>query len=305
MKTETFSIIGKKGEKLFAYRWLPEIEPVAIVLISHGMVETVERYGRLAERLTQEGYGVYGIDHLGHGRTANTIDEIGVLGKNDFPIMVDTLEALRIQACEENPDKKVFLLGHSMGSFLSQTYIQKYGNTIDGVILSGTSGKTPGLRGLKTFVDLVTLIHGKNTRAKLLDAIQFGGYNKKFRPNRTAFDWLNRDEKEVDAYIDNPYCGMIVTYSFFQCLVNGSMAMHRKRNMKDVPITLPIYIFSGTKDPVGEFTKTVSWLIEEYKKIGILDVSHRFYEGGRHEMINELNRDEVAKDLIKWLDQHN
>ncbi|MBC7961131.1 MAG: alpha/beta hydrolase [Vallitaleaceae bacterium] len=304
MKKETFIMKETKGAEIFVYKWSPETEAVAVVQISHGMVETAERYERVARALTEEGYIVYANDHIGHGKTAKSIEEIGILEKEDYERMVASLYQLTTLIKTQNPKMKVFLFGHSMGSFLAQRYIQKYGHELAGVILSGTAGKSAETGALKMVVNVLSAIRGKNTRAHTLSKVQFGGYNNKFNPTKTAVDWLSKDEKEVATYVNDPYCGAVVTYGFFQCLLDGAGIIHKKEEMLKIPKSLPIYLFSGSKDPVGGFTKTVRWLAQRYKALGIQEVTSKFYEEGRHEMLNEVNREEVTKDLLTWLKHH-
>ncbi len=303
MKKETVILQEDKGAKVFLYKWLPESEPKAVLQVSHGMVETALRYERFAQFLTYEGYAVYAQDHLGHGLTAPNIEAIGVLEKDDFERMVDTLELVGDEINKDFPKCKRFLLGHSMGSFIAQRYIQRDPKRLAGVILSGTAGKAPELKVMKVLVNLLTYIKGSKARAYFLNKVQFGGYNKAFAPNRTPTDWISSDEKEVEAYIANPYCGAVITYGFFQCLLEGLSKIHKKDEIEKVPKDLPIHLISGSRDPVGNFTKSVTWLVNEYQALGIKSVTHHFYPGRRHEMLNEINRDEVMGDLLEWLEE--
>ena len=292
---------------IYAYRWLPDNGTAAkgVVQISHGLSETAARYGRFAASLTADGYAVYANDHRGHGMTAKTPELAGDAGENSFNMTVGDMRLLNDIIHEENPALPVFLFGHSMGSMLAQSYIHLYGDTISGCILSGTCGK----QGLE--LDIGTMIAkremrkiGPTSRSRKLNALMFGKYNDAFKPARTDFDWLSRDEQEVDKYVDDPFCGGVCSSEFYYYFLMGMKEIHRRKNMEEIPKTLPIYIFSGEKDPVGGNCKTVKWLIREYQNLGIKDVSHRFYPEGRHEMLNELNRDEVVADVIAWLNAH-
>ncbi|MGE5629340.1 MAG: lysophospholipase [Solirubrobacterales bacterium] len=285
------------------YKWVPEVPIKGIIQISHGMAETAIRYERFAEFLTEEGYIVYANDHRGHGKTAGIIENIGYLGENDgFQLLVDDMHELTTIIKNENPNVLFFLFGHSMGSFLCQRYVQLYGNEINGVILSGTNGKQGFILNLGIIISRIEIIlNGRKSRSIILNNMSFGGYNKNFKPTRTEFDWLSRDTYEVDKYINDKFCGGIFTASFFHDLFNGLKKIEKLSSIASIPKNLPFYIFSGTIDPVGNFTKGVLKLIDTYEKQGMKDITYKFYPDGRHEMLHELNYMDVIKDTIKWL----
>ncbi|MFD3155521.1 alpha/beta hydrolase [Haloimpatiens sp. FM7330] len=307
MKKETFIFKDKTGLNIFVYKWIPDdnIDIKAVVQIAHGMAETAARYERLAEQLTQSGYVVYANDHRGHGKTAKEVDKVGNLGEDGFNNMVQNMHQLEKIIKKENDNIPVYIFGHSMGSFLLQRYICIYGKEISGAILSGTCGK----QGM--IVDIGRIIAkreikkiGRDSRSKKLNNLSFGGYNKVFKPNRTEFDWLSRDEKEVDKYVKDPYCGGIFTAGFFYDFLGGLKLIANQKEISNIPKELPIYIFAGDKDPVGNRGKGILKLVKTYKKYKIKDLKYKLYKDGRHEMLNEINRDEVMKDIIEWLDSH-
>lgn len=307
MKKENFTFKDEEGVEIYTYRWLPEEgDTKAVVQISHGMAETAARYERFAEGLTKSGYAVYCNDHRGHGKTAGSVEKLGYLADSDgFNWLVKDMHELTEIIKKENPSLPVFIFGHSMGSFLTQKYISNYGNEIKGAILSGTNGKG----GI--IVDIGLLIAkneckkiGRKSKSEKLNKMSFGSYNNSFKPTRTEFDWLSRDEKEVDKYIKDEYCGTVFTAGFFYDFLTGLKDIHKKETMTKIPKELPIYIFSGEKDPVGKNSKGVMQLIGMYKKLNIKNVDYKIYKDGRHEMLNELNRDEVIKNTIEWLDTH-
>lgn len=307
MKEEVFTFKDSQGVELFVYKWMPEnLEAFkGILQLAHGMAETAARYRRFAEALTKEGYIVYANDHRGHGKTAGTLEKVGYMGEDGFNWMVKDLYELNCLIKNENENLPVFLMGHSMGSFLTQSFIYRYGNQLSGAILSGTAGKMGPIINLATWIAKREVKkQGAEAKSLKLNNLSFGGYNKCFKPARTEFDWLSRDEKEVDKYIADPYCGGIFSAGYFYDLLKGLKENHKIENMNKIPKELPIYLFSGEKDPVGSNTKTVSQLINTYKSLGIKDVSYKFYKDGRHEMLNELNRDEVTRDIIDWLKTH-
>lgn len=304
MKKETFTFNDPQNEEIHVYKWFPEGEPKAIVQLAHGLVETADRYERFAEVLTKEGYGVYINDHRGHGKTAKVVENVGHMGRYGFSWMVRDMQILTQIIKRENPGLPVFLFAHSMGSFLAQEYVKNYGRELKGLVLSGTAGKTAGVAMGSLLAQMYKRVKGPKVKNKTIDKMAFGSFNKPFAPNRTQFDWLSRDEAEVDKYIANPFCGIVCTNSFYHSFYEGLNKLHDERTMRRVPKDLPIFIFVGDADPVGGKTVTVKWLIDKYKELGIKDVSYIFYKGGRHEMLNETNRDEVMQDTVNWLNSH-
>ncbi|CAN7687593.1 lysophospholipase [Paenibacillus sp. LjRoot56] len=300
-----------QGIKHYVYEWLPseDVGFKGIVQIAHGMAETAARYERLADVLTKNGYAVYANDHLGHGRTAGSLEAVGKFGKDGFHAMADAMgqitSQIRTRYAESN--LPLFMLGHSMGSFLTQyymgSYLERYPTHVQGILLSGSNGKEGPV--LQVGIGIATLeaaIRGDHFRSVLLTALSFGSFNTKFKPNRTAFDWLSRDEREVDAYINDPYCGGIFTSGYFRDFFKGLMEIHTLQHLARIRKEIPIYIFSGEDDPVGGQGKGIRSLIKTYEKLGIQDISYKLYPGGRHEMLNEINRDEVMGDIVARLD---
>ena len=305
MNAETFTFKAPDSVDIFVHKWLPEEDaPIkAIVQVSHGMAEHSARYERFANALGRAGIGVYANDHRGHGQTAGDADKIGYFADaNGWNQVVDDMVRLTGIIAENHPGIPIFLFGHSMGSFLSRTYITRYGNEIKGAILSGTGGD-PGLLGKVGLMiaRLESWFRGKTARSPMLNNLSFGGFNKAFKPNRTDFDWLSRDDAEVDKYVADPFCGGIFTAGFFVDLIGGINFINKPEAIGMVPKGLPIFLFSGALDPVGDNTKGVQQVCDGYKKAGIEDVSMKFYEGGRHEMLNETNRGEVFEDVIRWV----
>lgn len=295
------------GHEIFIYKWMSEeITPKAVVQIAHGMAEHAGRYGAFAEKLVGNGYIVYANDHRGHGKTAGSLDNVGFFAEHDgWMRVVEDLNEITATIKEDHPGLPVFLLGHSMGSFLLRTYMFLYGGNINGAIISGTAS-SPGLLG-----DIGSLVAGLEARRKgirgksmLMHNLSFGGYNKAFKPNRTDFDWLSRDQKEVDKYIEDPFCGAVFTAGFYRDLLWGLKTIHKKENIRRIPKNLPVFIFSGDNDPVGNNGKGVSQVYNSLKKNGIADIELSLYKDGRHEMLNETNREEVYRDVIAWMDSH-
>jgi len=278
---DNFTFDGCDGRKIFTYRWLPS-EPVRGVLqVSHGMGEHALRYLEPLQPLIGAGIAIYANDHRGHGRTARDKKDLGDFGASGFAGVVDDMARLSRIARQENPGKKLILLGHSMGSFAAQIYVVDHSALIDGFILSGSAA-----------FDML-----QNPRGGLSTIGE--GMGK----TRTPFDWLSRDENEVDAYIADPLCGFTVNdTSRASMFAAGAPAIDPKalaRIRKD----LPFYIFAGDKDPINADLSRLWPLVERYKKAGIIDITTDFYPDGRHEMLNETNRDEVVTNLRNWIER--
>jgi alpha-beta hydrolase superfamily lysophospholipase len=306
MKAKTFTLKGADGAKIFVYAWLPDGKPAAAVQIAHGMAEHAARYERFAGALTGAGYAVYANDHRGHGKTAGSLAAVGWIAEKDgWDLVLDDMHRLTETIKKENPGVPVFLFGHSMGSFFSRGYIARWGGEITGVVLSGTGGD-PGLLGKVGVIvaKIEKALKGGKAKSPLMTSLSFGAYNKPFKPNRTDFDWLSRDNAEVDKYVADPYCGDVFSSGFWVDFLSGLGSLYRSDYMPKVPKGLPIYLFSGEKDPVGNNTKGVHEVYDAFKKAGVTDVSMKIYPNGRHEMLNETNRDEVEKDVIGWLNKH-
>lgn len=307
MLEKNFSFKDSQGVDIFVYKWEPEqgVNIKGVVQIAHGMAEHAKRYGHFAEKLTSSGYIVYANDHRGHGKTAESVEKIGYCGEDGFTWKVKDMKQLTSIIKKENPKQPVYLFGHSMGSLLSQTYMFLYGEELKGVILSGTSGKQGVLVSLGILIAKGQVKKlGPEAPSLVMDKMSFGKFNDRFKPIRTKFDWLNRDEKEVDKYIEDPLCGGVFSAGFFYDFLNGVKNMHKKENMAKIPKTLPIFLIAGDKDPVGKECKTISSLIQAYKKLGIKDVNYKFYKDARHEILNEINKEEVMRDVINWLNIH-
>jgi alpha-beta hydrolase superfamily lysophospholipase len=306
MKAHTFTLKGADGAKIFVYSWLPDSKPLAAVQISHGMAEHAARYERFAEALTAAGYAVYAPDQRGHGKTAGSLEGVGWIAENGgWDLVVDDLHRLTGTIKEKHPGVPVFLFGHSMGSFLSRNYIARWGSEVRGVVLSGTGGN-PGLLGKVGILvaRLEKILKGGKAKSPLMTSLSFGAFNKPFKPNRTDFDWLSRDKAEVDKYVADPYCGGVFSAGFWADFLTGLDSLYRPDYLPKVPRNLPMYLFSGEKDPVGNNTKGVREVYDSFKNAGFTDVTLKFYPDGRHEMLNETNRAEVFKDVIDWLKKH-
>ncbi|MBQ8080586.1 MAG: lysophospholipase [Clostridia bacterium] len=287
-------------EDLTAVVWLPDGKPRAFIQILHGMAEHIERYDRTATDLCRYGYAVVGHNHKGHGPETPK-EELGYFYEREgWSKLVEDAHAVSDAIRSRYPGVPLVVLGHSMGSFVAREYVIRYGDEIDALVLSGT-GWHPA--GLCTTAGLLAKCCNRKRPAKLVDRIAFSANNKPFEPARTPFDWLSRDKQEVDKYIQDDYCGFVFTGAAFADMFGGLKELTKLERLEDIPHTLPIYFMSGDKDPVGNMGKSVHEVARQFKQAGVTDVTVHLYDGARHELFNELNRDEVIRDLVSWLNE--
>lgn len=260
-----------------------------VVQIAHGMAEYSNRYAQFALELCKHGYAVYINDHLGHGQSVASDEALGFFGDNGANSMVEDMKQLSDIARQEYPNLPFFLFGHSMGSFLARKYSAKYGHILDGAVYCGTSGANSAVGMGVLLADTVIKSEGQMYRSKFLDSVAFGSYNRKTAKN-TAFDWLSRDEKEVEKYVHDKHCGFLFTANGFKTLFSLLKEVSAKVWYNTVPAELPILLISGDKDPVGEYGKGVTEVYKTLRKTGHTGVMMKLYPEARHELLNELNR---------------
>lgn len=292
---------------LFVYRFLPERAPRAVIQIVHGMAEHAGRYARTAEQLVNAGFAVYAADHRGHGRTAISSQELGFFAaRHGWRRLVADVQCVQEHIAAEHPGVPRFVLGHSMGSMVVRDYLCRYAaasERLAGVVLSGTSGNASVQARLGRLVAYAERLRlGPRGKSALLDRLSTGSFNRRFEPARTTCDWLSRDALEVDKYVADRLCGFGLTVQGWIDLLDGIVRIEQQDNLRCMRKSMPLYLLSGDRDPVGGSTRGVRWLIARLRKLGVHDVTYRFYPDGRHEMFNETNRDEVHRDLIEWLD---
>ena len=305
MQSTTTTVTASDGTALHTNRWLPDGPPKAAVQLAHGMAEHSARYARLAAALTDARFAVYAHDHRGHGTTGGEDGHGFFADENGWASVVDDMRRVTRLAQDENPDLPLFLLGHSMGSFLARSYVIEDSGDLAGLVLSGTGGD-PGLLGKAGLLlaKAEARARGRRHVSPLLDKLTFGQYNAAFKPNRTPFDWLSRDEAEVDAYIADTMCGQTFTSGFFVDLVGAQPTINDRRKVARIRRDLPILLLSGEKCQVGANGRGPREVAEQLRSVGVTDVTCTLYPGARHEIFNETNRDEVTADLIRWLDAH-
>ncbi|MBM6402799.1 alpha/beta hydrolase [Phycicoccus sp. CSK15P-2] len=305
MQSTTTTVTVADGTEIFTHRWLPDGEAKAVLVVAHGMAEHSARYARLAETLTAAGYAVYAHDHRGHGRTASAADH-GYLADHDgWATITADLRTVVAHASSEHTGLPVFLLGHSMGSILARTLVIGGSSELAGLVLTGPTSHTEALTraGAGIAATEARLRGGRHTSA-LMDKLSFGQYNAAFKPNRTDFDWLSRDDAEVDAYVADPLCGNTFTSGFFSDLMGGLLLVNDRHKVAGVRRDLPVLVLAGDQDPVGAGGKGPRQVTEQYREAGLTDVTLTLYPGARHEIFNETIRDEVTADLVRWLDAH-
>ncbi len=302
MKEKHFTFTADDGVKLFVYRWLPDVGcGKAVVYIAHGLAEHAGRYERLAEDLTEEGYVVFANDHRGHGKTAQSLDELGYFGdENGWSRILKDIEQISQAAKREYLGHPVILFGHSMGSLIAQHLATR--GSFDAVAMSGANGLVGPLVHVGKLITRIERARlGRLGKSELLNKLSFDAFNKPFAPNRTAFDWLSRDEDEVDKYIADPMCGFLCSTQLWLDLLGAITEAAKPEFRARVPKELPIYLFSGSRDTANAEGRGSTALAEYYRSIGMEKVSYRIFTQARHETLNETNREEVTEHLIDWM----
>ncbi len=278
MVSSRFTYQGADGATIAAFRWSPRDTPKAVLQLAHGAGEHSLRYLEPLAPLIEGGYAIYSADHRGHGATAGSIDRLGEFGPGGAAAAIDDMAILSRLIRSAHPGRPLALLGHSMGATFAQVYFTEHHEMLDALVLSGTAA--------------AWVPRGDRRRV-----------NEGFANPRTDYDWLSRDAAEVDKYIADPYCGIRFTkesvVSFNSVRARSADAAYLSEVRKD----LPIYIFVGEDDPSNAKLTRITPLIDRFTEAGLTDVTLKVYPGGRHEMLNEINRDEVVADLTAWLDR--
>jgi alpha-beta hydrolase superfamily lysophospholipase len=305
MISEIFFLKAEDSTQVFVYSWLPDhdVRIKGVLQIVHGMAEHAGRYHDFAKHLTTHGYAVFANDHRGHGKTAGSLHETGYITKtNSWRAILQDIFTLNGYIRNKYPDNKIVLMGHSMGSFYARAYLEEFSSTINALILSGSAWHNPLLLNFGLLVaKLQCFLRGEKNRSSLLDKLSFGAFNKRFEPAKTPFDWLSRDNHICTKYTADPFCGFVCTSSFFRELFRLLKMVQSRKLYACVKKEFPVLIFSGSMDPVGNFSKGPKSMYAFLKDKGFTDLTLNLYPEGRHEMINEINRKEVYKDVVNWL----
>jgi alpha-beta hydrolase superfamily lysophospholipase len=292
------------GRKILIDRWWPDndAKAKAIVQILHGLGEHPARYERFARVCNHRGYTVYAHNHRGHGENCPE-SELGHFADADgWNRVISDVLVVQQEIRSHHEDAPLVILGHSMGSYVAQAFLMQHPQTADALILSGSS--LPPRRQLvpgHLVARLIAWRQGRRPKSALLNRLGFGEFNKRFQPNRTAFDWLCRDEAEVDRYVADPLCGVDSSNGLWADLTGALLQVRKRSSLQRIPATLPVLITGGEMDPVGGKVG-MSRLAEAYRRSGHSNVTLKTYPDGRHEMLNEINRDEFTADLLTWIE---
>ena len=288
--------------KIHYCRWTPEGEILGIVQLVHGIAEFVERYDDFANYLTSQGYLVVAEDHMGHGQSIKGGSTQGFFHGGWFTAVDDTYRLMQ-DTMAQYPGVPYVLFGHSMGSFMARTILAKYPDSgIAAAIICGTGWlPTAPLPMLLKVVEGICKKNGEENPSEQLQQMVFGGYNKRIPDARTGCDWLSRDTESVDAYVAHPLCGFTPACGLLRDMMKGIHYNQQSKNLKNMKKHLPVLFIAGAEDPVGPYGKGVEKAAKEFRKAGMINVACKIYPDCRHEILNELNRQEVYQDVANWL----
>lgn len=294
-----------KNYKIRCMEWIPDGEIKSVLQITHGMMEHIGRYREFGIWLAERGVAVVGHDHLGHGKTVMDKEEFGYFGTNGgTDCVIKDIRRVTVYCKKHYPDKKLFLLGHSMGSFLTRRYLSVYNDGPDGFILMGTGAPADALVfSGKLLAEWMIKIKGKRYRSKLLYDMSLGNYNQKFKPTKTPQDWLTRDEKWTKSFCEDELCQFVFTVSAYRDFFRVMLKAGEMEKKKAIRTDAPILIVSGDKDPVGDDAKGVRKVYQRYSDAGVTDLTLGLYEGARHEILHETNCEEVFSDIFEWMER--
>jgi alpha-beta hydrolase superfamily lysophospholipase len=291
------------GTRIACLEWRASGKPRATVAIAHGAAEHGRRYARFAAALTAAGYATLAIDHRGHGRTGR-LARLGVFADTDgWNRAVADLHRFIEVARERHPGLPCVLFGHSLGSLMAQQYLAEHGETLAGAVLSGST-LVDGFADLAPLLAAEVAQHGRDAPSTLMAAqMGGGGFNAGIAEPRTPFDWLSRDAAEVQAYIDDPLCGFPLSAGAWSDTVAANRIPRTPAQFARVPPGLPLCVLAGDADPLNQGLAALHELVRRYRDAGVTRITELYYPGGRHEMLNETNRDAVVADLLEWLAQ--
>lgn len=291
--------------RLHTVIWEPAGQVWAIVQISHGMVEYVERYEAFAKFLNQYGILVAGHDHLGHGDSVRSKLDRGYFAKGYGDVYaLQDLHRVTIALRKKYPYIPHFLFGHSMGSFLARRYLSVYSYEIEGAIICGTGWQPkPVLAAGRVLTKLLTMLFGDRHRSKFITGLAFGNINRGIHPLRTPKDWLNRDAREVNAYIADPKCGFLFTLNGYAALFRAMALSENILELAKMDRNMPVLLVAGEADPVGNFGKGVKRTARAFGRMGMRDVECILYPGMRHEILNEIDKETVYTDIVEWIEK--
>ncbi len=306
MKTKVLKYLSAgKDYKIHAKIWIPDNgeQIKGVVQIAHGMSEHIGRYEEFASFLTENNYIVCGNDHRSHGDSTN-----GTYGyfaeKDGYKLLIADMRKLHLIVKKKFPGAKCFLLGHSMGSFLARIYCTRFGNQLDGVLFSGTGNNGGEIKAAMLFCRLFKKVCGSKARGVLFSKALTKSNNHKIKRRKSQSDWLTRDDEIINRLSRDKKFGFMFSYGAYLDLFHMVSAVSNKKWAKSYPKALPTYIFSGDKDPIGNYGKAPKLVCERLLAENVGDVTLKLYKDGRHEMLNEINRQEVYSDILNWLKKH-
>ncbi len=306
MSAHTEFLPAVDGHAIALTHWLPAEPAKAVLQIAHGMAEHSLRYGDFAAYLNERGIAVYAHDHRGHGRSARPADLGHYADQDGWSKVLADMKTVNDTIHARHPGLPVFALGHSMGSFILRAYLLAHAATLQGAIISATGfQQTPVAKLLRGIAGWTGRRNGFKQSSKLLSGLVFGSFNVQFFPTKTSFDWLSRDPATPRDYIADPLCGFDCTAQLWSDLCNAIVAMEaQERQPACLPAELPVHLLAGSRDPVSMGGRGCRQLGKLYQAAGVRNVSVTLYPGGRHEMLNESNRQQVYADLAGWLERH-
>ena len=307
-KLNEFSFLSSdKKTNLHAMEWLPDGQAKAVVQIVHGVAEHIARYDGFARFLCDNGFAVYGHDHLGHGKSVTANGTPVYFGDgNTWETVTDDIKGLQNIIKERFGGLPLFLMGHSMGSFLARSFLIRYPGQVSGAVIMGT-GWQPGymLAGGLAISFLFSHFKTPYATSDFVTKLAFGAYNKAFAPARTPVDWLSADRGNVDRYIADPLSGNDTTVGLFNQMLKGIRFNQRKENLKKMDKNTPVLFISGEDDPVGNMMKGVAASKTAFEKAGVKDLTLISYKGLRHEILNESSQNQtVYADLLGWFNKY-
>lgn len=285
-----------------------DVEPRGVLQLNHGMVEYIDRYDDFARAAATAGWLVVGMDYLGHGDSVDQVSQLGHTGltlPGGGNVLLEDMDRLRRRTQERWPDRPYVMFGHSMGSFALRAYLAEHGDGLAGAVICGTATMSAGLIGLaKALLAVLGLVQAPDHRSKVFAAMSLGGYNKPFERAggaRTRFDWLSRDQRQVDQYVADPRCGGVFTLAADRVLMDTIAQANAPGCCRRTPRDLPLLLLSGEADPVGSMGRAAPALAQAYRDAGLGDVTVKLYPQARHELLNETNRADVSRDILDWL----
>lgn len=302
IKEETYFKSSDGITSIHAAEWIPDSEPKAVLQICHGMIEHIERYDEFARYLAERGYLVVGNDHLGHGKSVIDEQHLGYFAENDGNLcVIEDMHFIYDTVSRKYPGVPYYLLGHSMGSFITRMYISMYGDDLSGVIIMGTAFKPPFVTsfGMK-LCSLMAKSKGWLYRSEFVDSLGVGGYNKEFG-NKDGKDWLSVNEVNVEKNLADPLCNFRFTLNGYYNLFATLNYVCKMKNIESINKKLPVLFVAGEKDPVGDFGKGVKKVRDMFISAGMEDVQIKLYRNDRHEILNEVDRVDVYNDIIKFM----